>query len=345
MSYCMNQTPKISVIVPVYNAERHLRQCIDSILSQSFSNFELLLVDDGSTDTSGTLCEQYAAKDARVQVLHQKNAGVSAARNCGLDEASGEFFTFVDSDDFLDEGFLQAALEGIERENADVFLSGLQMETYAGGKRTQTDVYRIAATRVYSIKELLDALEQDYPQICICGPCCKLYRAEICRTLRFNRKLNFGEDTDFNLDIFAAAKRVLFSEEVFYHYRREGTASLFGRFHPDTHEVHSLVYGKMYALMRQIGCEEETLRRFGALYFAMSVGQLHEYFRFKPQNSRKQRRMLLKKIAADPLLRGVQRGDVRDAKNRVVLFLLRRKLYTPILLLFEAYYFLRRAHE
>ena len=340
----MNRTPKVSIIVPVYNAERHIKQCVDGILAQSIPNFELLLVNDGSTDLSGALCEQYATADDRVRVFHQKNAGVSAARNRGLEEAAGEYLTFVDSDDYLDKGFLQEALEEIEREEADVFLSGLRMETYTDGKLIKTDTYCTDVTRIYSIQALLDALERDYPQICICGPWCKLYRAELCRKLRFDPKLNFGEDTYFNLSFFAKAKKAVFSEKIFYHYRCEGTASLYGRFHPDTHEVHALVYGKMYALMESVGCKEETLRRFKGLYYSMSVGQLHEYFRFKTKNSWKQRRLLLKKIANDPLLSGLRRSDVQAARNRVVLFFLRLRQYTMILLLFEAYYF-RRTHE
>ncbi len=99
--------PKISVIVPVYNVEKYLRRCIDSILSQTFSDFELLLIDDGSKDKSGDICDEYVAKDVRIKVFHKANAGVSSARNLGLDKAKGEFIFFVDSDDFLDKTHLE----------------------------------------------------------------------------------------------------------------------------------------------------------------------------------------------------------------------------------------------
>ena len=98
----MNTTPKISVIVPVYNTEKYLHHCIDSILSQTFIDFELLLIDDGSKDSSGTICDEYAAKDNRVRVFHKENGGTSSARNMGLDNARGEYITFVDSDDWID---------------------------------------------------------------------------------------------------------------------------------------------------------------------------------------------------------------------------------------------------
>lgn len=102
--------PQISVIVPVYNAERYLHRCVDSILSQTFSNFELLLINDGSKDSSGAICDEYAAKDPRVRVFHKENGGVSSARNLGLDNACGEWIAFVDSDDWISENYLESML-------------------------------------------------------------------------------------------------------------------------------------------------------------------------------------------------------------------------------------------
>ena len=97
--------PEISVIVPVYNVERYLTRCIDSILAQTYQNFELILVDDGSTDGSGTLCDSYMKKDSRIKVIHKKNGGLSDARNSGIDAAEGEFLSFIDSDDWVRPDF------------------------------------------------------------------------------------------------------------------------------------------------------------------------------------------------------------------------------------------------
>lgn len=102
--------PEISIIIPVYNAARYLRECVDSILQQSFANFEIILIDDGSTDDSPQICDGYAACDQRVKVVHKPNAGVSAARNDGLDRARAEYITFVDSDDWVEAGYIQTLL-------------------------------------------------------------------------------------------------------------------------------------------------------------------------------------------------------------------------------------------
>ena len=98
--------PAISIIIPVYNAENYLRRCIDSVLSQSFTDFELILVDDGSKDKSPQICDEYASQDTRVRVIHKANGGVSAARNDGLDIAKGEYITFIDSDDWVERDYL-----------------------------------------------------------------------------------------------------------------------------------------------------------------------------------------------------------------------------------------------
>ena len=106
-----SQTPIISVIVPVYNVEQYLPRCIDSILAQTFTDFELLLIDDGSKDKSGAICDAYARKDPRIRVFHKPNGGVSSARNMGLDNAKGEWIAFVDSDDWVNEDFLANFVE------------------------------------------------------------------------------------------------------------------------------------------------------------------------------------------------------------------------------------------
>ena len=99
--------PKISVIVPAYNTEKYLRRCIDSILAQTFTDFELLLIDDGSTDQSGEICDEYADKDVRIKVFHKANGGVSSARNVGLDNALGEYICFCDADDWVDNDYFE----------------------------------------------------------------------------------------------------------------------------------------------------------------------------------------------------------------------------------------------
>ena len=111
---------QVSIIVPVYQVETYLRQCIDSILAQTFTDFELILVDDGSKDKSGEICEEYAGKDGRVRVIHKENGGLSDARNAGLEQAAGEYFMFVDSDDYIAPTMIERLYNSIQSESADI---------------------------------------------------------------------------------------------------------------------------------------------------------------------------------------------------------------------------------
>ena len=113
--------PKVSIIVPVYNTKDYLHRCVDSILAQTFTDFELLLIDDGSTDSSGIICDNYSQIDSRVRVFHKKNGGVSSARNIGLDNANGEWITFVDSDDWVAAAYIEKLYE--KTDHVDLLMS------------------------------------------------------------------------------------------------------------------------------------------------------------------------------------------------------------------------------
>ena len=112
--------PKISVIVPVYNVEQFLPRCINSILAQTFTDFEVLLINDGSADNSGRICDEYAKKDNRIRLFHKGNGGVSSARNIGLKNVKGELICFIDSDDYLDKKFLQRMVKAMEENDVDL---------------------------------------------------------------------------------------------------------------------------------------------------------------------------------------------------------------------------------
>ena len=116
----MDNQALISVIIPVYNVEEYLRECIDSVLNQTFSDFEVILVNDGSTDSSGEICDEYVEKDERVTVIHQKNGGLSVARNIGLSEANGKYVYFLDSDDYISENALATLLNIAENDSSDI---------------------------------------------------------------------------------------------------------------------------------------------------------------------------------------------------------------------------------
>lgn len=116
----MKNQPLVSVIIPVYNVEEYLRKCVDSVLNQTYKNLEIILVDDGSTDSSGKICDEYVEKDERISAVHQKNGGLSVARNSGLSEAEGKYVYFLDSDDYITDNALETLVEIAEKDNSDI---------------------------------------------------------------------------------------------------------------------------------------------------------------------------------------------------------------------------------
>ena len=179
-------SPKISIIVPVYNAEKYLHRCIDSILTQTFSDFELLLIDDGSTDKSGQLCNEYASKDNRVKVFHKQNGGVSSARNLGLDNAKGEWIAFVDSDDSVMNTYLS---ELISSNDVDLVVSGVR---FINGNTSL-----LPPVALINIKENQGLLDEQLCYSYFRTPWSKLFKNRIIQlySLRFSSFLRIGEDT------------------------------------------------------------------------------------------------------------------------------------------------------
>lgn len=206
-------SPLISVIVPVYNAENTLRQCVDSILGQEYRDFELLLIDDGSKDNSPAICDEYAAKDSRVIVFHKENAGVSAARNKGLEKARGEWITFIDSDDYISEDYFR----GVEGCKQQLLITGFRDEV---GGNVSDNVKMVSA--IYQSPEDVSLFirTQVSSNMVLRGPWGKFYRREIIRNQVFNTQMKLGEDTCFVFDYLAKCRFLEVNASSYYVIRR-----------------------------------------------------------------------------------------------------------------------------
>ena len=205
----------ISIIVPVYKAEKYLSRCVASLLSQSFTAFELLLIDDGSPDNSGKICNDWAAKDCRIRVLRQKNAGVSAARNRGLDEARGEYIVFVDSDDYVGADYLKHLYEERPLAPDSIVIQGFTIVSEQADKQ-----YTTAFTPFTYVGQDIKELFLNDEMRDMRGPVAKLFsRALIGRlNLRFPAETSFGEDTIFNFQYLFHCRQVVVGSRVDYVY-------------------------------------------------------------------------------------------------------------------------------
>ena len=336
----MEGTVAVSVIIPVYNCEKYIGICIESVLKQTVSEFELILVDDGSPDGAPEICDEYARKDSRIQVIHKENGGVSSARNTGIAAATGEYITFIDSDDYVDAQYLQTLLKTEKETRADLVASGLKMENWNEQECISSEEYGFSDFQTYDVKTLLECWGSAFAPICMCGPCCKLYKREIIRKkqITFAEDLHCGEDTLFNLDYLEGCSSVSTVPVSHYHYRRESGESLFSRFHKDTYEIHRRVYSRQYDLMMAVGCSQQGFLRFRRQYYTMLLGGIHEYYRHYEKTTRGEKKLLVKKIAMDPYIAQIKLSQIRSKKDKVFLMLLKCKQYSTLLWLFDRHY-------
>lgn len=208
----MINNPKVSIVVPVYNAEKYLHRCIDSVLAQTYYDWELLLIDDGSKDMSGEICEEYAAKDERIRVFHKENGGVSSARNLGLDNAQGEWIAFADSDDYVFPCWLENFIHNAS--GVDMVVQGFKT-SYAYEYMHNKDVHGVSYKG--SCKEGLLELYKN----CYLGYLwVKLFRTDIIREnhIRFDTKISLQEDENFVLQYVTYAKQMVSIEDIGYMY-------------------------------------------------------------------------------------------------------------------------------
>lgn len=215
------RTPLISVIIPVYNVEKYLRRCLDSVIAQTYQKIEIICVDDGSIDDSGKICDQYAVRDARIKVIHQENQGLSAARNRGLDAAEGEYIAFVDSDDYILEGMYKKMLDKLLDYSVDLCVCQWQYEFSDGRqvvKRKNID------PTIYGRKTSLEFARflymGNYENGVVVAAWNKLYRRALLDKIRFEGRIH--EDDAFNGRIMAKNISVYVMEEQFYVYARNG---------------------------------------------------------------------------------------------------------------------------
>ena len=260
--------PKISVVIPVYNNEKYIKYCINSILEQTFEDFELLLIDDGSTDDSGAICDQYAKKDARTKVIHQENAGVSSARNRGIKEAQGTYLMFCDSDDWVHPNWCEELYSCIvEYTNAfvvcDVQKVNLDGESVArtylenvetNNKQTYFDVWKMGLSG-YSVNKIYDR------------------KKIIMNSIFFPQDISYAEDVVFNINYYKTCTDVILLSKQLYYYRDNPTSLMHKRY-DDFFPIYALPFRVRFPII-----PEDKLGEYCDVwlyYFIQMLGYIHE---------------------------------------------------------------------
>lgn len=265
---------KISVIVPVYKAEKYIEACVGSILAQTYGNFELILVNDGSPDASGQICDVLAKSDDRIRVIHKENGGAASARNSGLDAAKGDYIAFVDGDDLIHPQYLELLLAMLEKDKADV--AWCHYDFFADAKTCFAEKLDIEQEMTLGSleygKEILTDFQNHYRRVSLISLCMKLYRREIFDGLRIPEGQT-AEDSLVLPHILERTKKIARSAAKLYHWRE--TPGSVTRVGLDRTSFHRITIGDYYvAFFRDRGMKEQAdyfrghyLRRVLAYYY------------------------------------------------------------------------------
>ena len=247
------QEEMISVIIPIYNVAPYLKRCLDSVLNQTYKNLEVICVNDGSTDESGDILDAFARKDKRIKVIHQRNQGVSVARNNGLEAALGAYIGFVDGDDWIESQMYEELISRMLESGADIGLCSYSEDTDDSCKKISN---KLAIPEVvFGRKELLEYVyKRDYYKGVSAYICCKLFRRDILteseQMIRFNEKLYVGEDIWWLLQVMNNVDVAVWVEKTYYHYYQRNNSAIHN---PDVEKLIQLlsVYDLMIGFMEQ----------------------------------------------------------------------------------------------
>lgn len=307
---------KVSVIVPVYNAEDTLRRCLDSIIEQSYSNIEIILVNDGSTDTSLKICEEYSRKDNRIIIISQKNGGPGIAKNHGLEIATGEYVCFVDSDDRLSQTGVELLLDVIIREKAELGISGYT-EIYVNSCRENNiKIPNVLDINKGDVKELYQHL---YRGGFINSPWAKLYSMKIIREngIKFDSVMRC-EDIPFNMTYYKFINKIAFVRESCYEY------TITGKYCEKLPIDYYNVWEKIVTMMKEI-------KHITDINFRNEILMQHLYICLKTNylgcwsKSKKDQAKYTNDLLAHKSVQEILKGNYRRREHIILKYLLKLK--------------------
>ena len=246
----------ISIIIPIYNVERYLTECIESIIKQTYSNLEIILVNDGSTDNSLDICKEYAKLDARIKIIDKTNGGISDARNVGIQFSTGNYIMFVDSDDWIDSDTCEILIEMMKKHSCDVVMGGYTREFE--NKSLEKRIFN--NDMVFNVSECKDLhrrlfglldneLEDPESAESLCPVWMKLYKSDLIKknNIIFEdiKKIGTYEDGIFNIHVFEYVKKAVFINKPLYHYRKTNTNSITSKYKPNLEQQWNCLFNMM----------------------------------------------------------------------------------------------------
>lgn len=312
----------ISVIVPIYNAEKYLEQCIKSIVNQTYKNIEIILVDDGSIDESHKICDEYKEKDSRIIVVHKKNGGVSSARNTGLNLAKGDWIAFIDADDWVEKEYLEELICNAKEKNVNISMCGYNRISNNGNKEKKSNNKKeIVDSKEYLIRALNPQTGYGFVPL-------KIINKKIIKNIKFNQNLTVGEDALFNMEIAPNINKAFYCNKALYNYRNN-SESVVKKF---DHNYAKKYLKSMQECKKYIFEEykDENIRQNYYNFVAFHVMLVAVNFCYHPNNKIKNKTKLLKEICSyQDFKEGIEKSNYSNISltRKITLFTLKHRLY------------------
>ena len=254
--------PLVSIIAPVYGVEDYVGRAIESIQKQTYQNWELFAVDDGSKDNSGAICDAYAQRDARITVIHKENGGAPSARNLAIDQAKGKYFYFMDPDDFAEPDMLTDMVRAAEANNAQLVVAGYYIDTYYSDTEKYTQEQGVAGKVYASQQEFREDAYRLFDQNLLYTPWNKLFLADYIRDNKIYFPNTFWDDFPFNLTVLYDVERVVVIPGKYYHFVRQRAESETAKYRSNMYEKREEEHGWMCAVYEHWGIDDANSREF-----------------------------------------------------------------------------------
>lgn len=325
----------VTVVIPVYNVEKYLNCCIDSVVRQTYKNLDIILVDDGSPDQCPKMCDDWAKKDARIRVIHKKNEGLGMARNTGIEYAKGQYICFFDSDDYIEVDTIQKSLELAEKEQADIVIFGMANVDNTGTitnkclPANEIICFRNREVQEQFLPDLIDPRHRDakYTNLCL-SACCCLYNMELIKTVKWcfvSERQNISEDSYSLIWLYKYIHTVAILPEIKYYYRKNET-SLTQSYKADRYIRIRKFYADTMQMALKQGFDDKICSRIRGLFISFAIAALKQIV-LSDLNYKEKRQKLLE-IMKDTEFQNslnASRGEYRSVSRNILLWGMRKK--------------------
>lgn len=293
--------PLVSIIVPVYGVEQYVGRSIESLQSQTFTDWECFLVDDGTKDRSGEICDEYAAKDDRLIVIHKENGGAHTARNVAIEQARGKYFYFMDSDDWTEPTMLEDMVALAEQHEAELVITGFFIDTYYSDTAYITQENAQPLQTFASRREFRENAYRLFDCNLLYTPWNKLYLGKYILEHNIRFPITFWDDFPFNLSVLRDVERVVISDKKYYHFMRARAESETAKYRPEMYEKREEEHGWMLDLYKHWEIDDEPSREFLARrYIERVVGCVENITNPACTLSGKEKRAEIRRIIQNP---------------------------------------------